>query len=256
MFFATIWAFLIGKNAVENGIKDAKLNKWSRTHAVEPRTNTYVDAKGVTRDASTNSVISLRRDKYGHLIGTDVFGNDIIDYTMREHEKNLAEAQQNQDPYHTTVKIFSQVGDRFQDVNDPSKQYAIRELHVFNNSRIISDIPVYVDVVTGKIVRPLDEYMEFISHNEYYDCLKKHESHSFPIRDMTIINEMIRQNNETLIDGDFNTNWPFECSYEEVIRDINLTKDYIERSFKNDANDKKVRVLKQQMKDAGKVTFI
>lgn len=226
MFFSTIWAFLIGKNAIENGIKDYKLSKWSRNNAVSKSTNTYIDAKGITRDADTGSVVFLNRDMDGHTIGTDIFGNKVKDYTIEKQRQDFIKAQENKDEFHTTALAIG-TGEKdlvFKDLDDPTKEYVIREIVIaFYKGRRVLNIPVYVDKKTSMIVRPIDEYMEFISHSELYEDFI---TPVFVIRDMNYINTLIKEYNASFIPGDLDANFGTSLipNYHEIVRWFNTEK--------------------------------
>ena len=212
MFFATLWAFLIGKNAIENGVKDAKLNSWSKQNTYDPTTNTYIDAKGFAKDATSGAVRNIYRTKDGRLIGKGIFGNYIIDYTYVQQQLKSEDAKKHQDQFHTVVKIIHGGRERFQDLKDSSKIYEIQEIFIRRSKG--RSIPVYVDIETSKIVRPIDEYMEFISHDEYYSELKN-GPFDFYIRDINLINALIQQKNSTILSDDYNDNWQNECKLDD-----------------------------------------
>lgn len=237
MFFSTIWAFLIGKNAIENGIKDYKLSKWSRNNAVSKSTNTYIDAKGMTRDADTGAVVFLKQDMDGHTIGTDIFGNKIKDYTIEKQRQDFIRAQENRDEFHTTALAIGTSGKDlvFKDLDDPTKEYVIREIVIaFVKGKLVKNIPVYVDKRTSMIVRPIDEYMEFISHSEFYEGYK---TSLFVIRDMDIINAIIKKYNASFIPGDLNANFKYGIvpNYREIVRWFEREKEFYSRAKRNEA---------------------
>lgn len=252
MFFATLWAFLIGKNAIENGVKDAKLNSWSKQNTYDPTTNTYIDAKGFTKDATSGAVRNIYRTKDGRLIGKGIFGNDIVDYTMEQRARELEAARKNHNAFQTVIATYR---GRYQDIYDPSKVYAIRKIYP-NNAK---EIPVYVDVNTAKVVRPIDEYMEFISHDEYYNHLKVITS-DFCIRDMCVINEIIKQKNATITTNDFMKIWGKDSEFiclDIYIKDNLVTiKKAIEMSLHKDDERKVKRALQFRQSASGKAWLI
>ena len=251
MIFATIWAFLMGKNAVENGIKDAQVSKWSRQNAVMPATNTYIDAKGIQRDAATGSVRFTSRDINGDLIGYDIFGHQVINYTVEKSIKDFQIAKANQDQFHTVVRRNANPTawahapneytaiDEFQDLNDPRKTYVIEKLYM----KDAHYIPVYVDKKTAKIARPIDEYMEFTSHDEYYENKDIFKRKDFVIRDRKILNAVIAQRNALIYDNNFHQHWhgrstPNEIRGEQLVYEIKWMDDY-KRKLQNFYMDNK-----------------
>ena len=256
MFFATLWAFIMGKNAIDNGIKDAKLNSWSKKNTINPVTNTYIDAKGMTRDINSNAVVFMERTLDGHDIKKDIFGNVICDYTVEKSRADFLNAKANQDQFHTVVKRPNNI---YQDLQDPTKEYIIQNLHVFDSIRMNTmDIPVYVDTQTALVVRPIDEYMEFISHNEFYKRIKKNYSFNFYIRDKAIINELIRQKNLTLTPGNMNANWGDVngvCAWR-VISTIEETKQSLIRTLEYDKKEKKENSVRRMLEKNNNVSFI
>lgn len=259
MFFATIWAFIMGKNAVENGIKDAKLNKWSKQNAVNPATNTYIDAKGMTRDINSNAVVFIERTLDGHMVKKDIFGNVIYDYTTAKTISDFNEAKAKQDPFHTVVE---RLNGTYQDLNEPHKSYVIQIIHVNDmcSRRRMMDIPVYVDTKTALIERPIDEYMEFISHEEYYKNLKERLS-CYPkmyIRDKVVINEIIKQKNESLIYGEMFVNW---TNYDglkkyQAIKPIENYKKLLELKIAEKMKELKTKSCRRRLEASGKALFV
>lgn len=199
MFFATLWALIIGKNAVENGIKDAQLNNWSKQNTADSNTNTYIDASGATREIGSGARVFIGQDLNGHVVKTDIFGNTMVDYTLEKSRDDFRKAKAKRDIFHT---VCARDHGRYQDLDDPTKEYVIEYITV--SDICTRPIPVYVDVKTALIIRPTDEYLEYISHGEYYDHLKKYRE--FAIRDMDIINELIRMKNMSVIDGGLKAN--------------------------------------------------
>lgn len=254
MFFATLWAFLIGKNAIENGVKNAKLNSWSKQNTYDPTTNTYIDAKGFTKDATSGAVRNIYRTKDGRLIGKGIFGNDIVDYTYVQQQSKIEEAKKHQDQFHTVVKIIHGGRERFQDLKDSSKIYEIQEIFI---RRIKGrSIPVYVDIETSKIVRPIDEYMEFISHDEYYNRIKVRGGSNFIIRDINIINEMIKQRNSTITSRKYEDNWDIRHDLNEYNDWIKMERRLCEHYINKKIKDKTKRALERRTSASGKAWLI
>ncbi len=257
MFFATLWAFLMGKNAIDNGIKDTKLNNWSRQNTFNQVTNTYIDANGASRDVNSNAKVFMERTLNDHIVKKDIFGNIIMDYTVEKERADYWEAKAKQDQFHTVVCRNDKT---FQDLSDPTREYVIQKIYVsgFGANSNVMDIPVYVDTRTAYAVRPIDEYMEFISHNEYYNRLKKNYAFEFYIRDMAIINELIRQKNMTFIPGEMKANWGNGqgLSPSRIISTIEENKQCLERTLKRDTNDKVNNGIRRRLDSNNNVSFI
>ncbi|WP_022754715.1 hypothetical protein [Butyrivibrio fibrisolvens] len=162
----------------------------------------------------------------GHTIGTDIFGNKVKDYTIEKQRQDFIRAQKNRDEFHATALAIG-TGEKdlvFKDLDDPAKEYVIREIVIaFYKGCPALNIPVYVDKKSSMIVRPIDEYMEFISHSELYEDFI---TPVYVIRDMNFINTLIKEYNASFIPGDLYANFG-TClipNYHEIVRWFNTVK--------------------------------